>query len=64
MIKYSFNEFSFQKLIFMFQKEVADRILAEYNTKHYGRLSIISSWKLNIKKIIDISMQVFIQNQK
>ncbi len=36
----------------MFQKEVADRILAEYNSKNYGRLSIISSWKMEIKKII------------
>ena len=64
LIKYSFNEFSFQKLIFMFQKEVADRILAEYNTKHYGRLSIISSWKLNIKKIIDISPASFYPKPK
>ena len=36
LIKYSFNEFSFEKLIFMFQKEVADRIIAKYNTKNYG----------------------------
>jgi len=38
----------------MFQKEVADRILAEYNSKNYGRLSVISSWKMNITKITDI----------
>ena len=35
----------FKKFIFVFQKEVADRIVAEENTKNYGRLSIISSWK-------------------
>ena len=35
----------------MFQKEVADRILAKYNSKNYGRLSIISSWKMNVEKI-------------
>ena len=39
-----------KRFILMFQKEVADRILAEYNTKNYGRLSIIASWKMNIKK--------------
>ncbi len=39
----------------MFQKEVADRILAECNSKNYGRLSIISSWKMNIIKITDIN---------
>ena len=43
----------------MFQKEVADRILAKCNSKNYGRLSIISSWKMNIKKIIDINPSNF-----
>tara|TARA_Y100000996_G_scaffold382818_1_gene338323 strand:- start:146 stop:544 length:399 start_codon:yes stop_codon:yes gene_type:complete len=43
----------------MFQKEVADRILAEYNSKNYGRLSIISSWKMDIEKIIDINPDCF-----
>ena len=43
----------------MFQKEVADRILAEENSKNYGRLSIFSSWKLNIKKICDIKPTAF-----
>jgi len=38
----------------MFQKEVADRIIAKSNTSKYGRLSILSNWKLNIKKIMDI----------
>ena len=35
-------------MILMFQKEVADRILAQTNHKDYGRLSILSSWKLNV----------------
>ncbi len=43
----------------MFQKEVADRILADCNSKNYGRLSIICSWKLNTKKIIDIDPNSF-----
>ena len=38
----------------MFQKEVADRITAEINTKNYGRLSILSNWKMKIDKITDI----------
>ncbi len=46
--------FWFDCLVFMFQKEVADRIIAEFNTSNYGRLSIICNWKLNIKKICDI----------
>ena len=50
-INYSCSKFSYKKLVLMFQKEVADRILAEDNSKNYGRLSIFSSWKLDIKKL-------------
>jgi 16S rRNA (adenine1518-N6/adenine1519-N6)-dimethyltransferase len=49
----------FESLVLMFQKEVAERIIAESNTSKYGRLSILSSWKLDIKKIIDIKPQSF-----
>ena len=56
----NFNKnFWFESLVLMFQKEVADRIIAESNTSKYGRLSILSNWKLNIKKIIDIKPQSF-----
>ena len=53
------NNLWFEYLILMFQKEVADRIIAEFNTSNYGRLSIISNWKLNIKKICDIEPDAF-----
>ncbi len=53
------QEFWFESLVLMFQKEVADRIIAESNTSKYGRLSILSNWKLNIKKIIDIKPESF-----
>ena len=49
----------FDKLILMFQKEVADRIISNHNTSNYGRLSIIANWKLEIKKIIDIKPYSF-----
>ncbi len=48
------HNFWFDCLILMFQKEVADRIIAKSNSSDYGRLSILSNWKLNIKKICDI----------
>ena len=51
--------FWFECLILMFQKEVADRIIAEFNTSNYGRLSIICNWKLNIEKICDIKPEAF-----
>ena len=63
-IYYSYSEFSYKKLVLMFQKEVADRILAEENSKNYGRLSIFSSWKLNIKKIMDINSSSFFPKPK
>ena len=53
------ENFWFDYLILMFQKEVADRIIAKSNTSSYGRLSILSNWKLNIKKIFDIKPESF-----
>ena len=56
--------FWFDHLILMFQKEVADRIIAKFNTSNYGRLSILSNWKLNIKKICDIKPSSFTPQPK
>ena len=53
------NDFWFENLILMFQKEVADRIIANYNDTNYGRLSILANWKLIIKKICDIKPSSF-----
>ncbi len=52
------NLFS-KKFILMFQKEVADRIIANFNEKNYGRLSILTYWKMNVKKIKDINPKSF-----
>ena len=49
----------FSDLILMFQKEVADRIIAKQNEKNYGRLSIISQWRLDIEKKFDVSPNCF-----
>ena len=53
------KEFWFSCLILMFQKEVADRIISEFNSAKYGRISILSNWKLDIKKICDIKSTSF-----
>ncbi len=58
------DNFWFESLILMFQKEVADRIIAQFNTSNYGRLSIICNWKLNIKKICDIKPEAFYPKPK
>ena len=54
----------FEKFIFIFQKEVADRIIAKENTKNYGRLSILTSWKINSEKILDIDPKYFYPKPK
>ena len=58
------KNFWFNALVLMFQKEVADRIVAKFNTKNYGRLSILSNWKLNIKKICDVKPSSFFPKPK
>jgi len=58
------DNFWFNNLILMFQKEVADRIVAKLNTSNYGRLTVLSNWKLNIKKICDISPECFFPKPK
>ncbi len=51
-------------LIFMFQKEVADRILAKTNTKEFGRLAVLANWRLEINKHFNISKNCFFPKPK
>ena len=53
------KNFWFDYLVLMFQKEVADRIISDFNTKNYGRLTVLANWRLDIKKICDINPQSF-----
>ena len=46
--------FWFDHLVLMFQKEVANRIISKFNTSTYGRLAILTNWKLKVVKICDI----------
>ena len=49
----------FDFLIFMFQKEVAERIIAKPMTKKFGRLSVLCNWRLEIKKHFNVSKNCF-----
>ena len=44
----------------MFQKEVGERIVADTNNKNYGRLSVLTSWRMNVKKIADVFPNSFL----
>jgi len=54
----------YNSLIFMFQKEVADRIIAKPYSKEFGRLSILTNWRLEIKKHFNISKNCFYPKPK
>ncbi len=53
------NMEKYQAMILMFQKEVAERIIAKTHTKDYGRLSVLSQLTCNIVKLIDLPPHVF-----
>ena len=50
---------NFSDLIFMFQKELGEKIIAPFKSLNYGRLSIITSLRLNIIKTFLISSNCF-----
>ncbi len=58
------KDFWFDNLVLMFQKEVAERIIAKYNSSNYGRLTVLANWKLEIKKILDIRPECFVPMPK
>ncbi len=58
------NKIWFNNLILMFQKEVADRIISDFNISTYSRLTVLANWKMNIKKIIDIKPGSFFPKPK
>lgn len=49
----------YQSLTLMFQKEVAERIVARPGNKDYGRLSILSQWRCNATKLFDVNRAAF-----
>ena len=55
---------NYKKLIFMFQKEVAEKILAKSNTSKYGRITIISNWRLKVLNHFNISRNCFFPKPK
>jgi len=54
----------FNDLVFMFQKELAEKIIGKYPSKDYGRLSIISNFRLKIIKKFIISSNCFFPKPK
>ena len=49
----------YNKIIFMFHNEVADRILAKPNTGNFGRIAVLANLKLDIVEYFKISKKCF-----
>ncbi len=49
----------YESLTLMFQKEVAERIIATEEDKAYGRLGIIAGWRCYAEKLFDVSREAF-----
>lgn len=47
-------------LTLMFQREVAERIIAKPGSEHYGRLSVLAGWRTRAKILFDVSRQAFV----
>ena len=58
------NKLNVSKMILMFQKEVAERILADVNSREYSRITILSKWKFDIKKVTDVKANSFFPKPK
>ena len=59
MIKFKKSPPNYSELIFMFQKELGEKIIAPFKSFEYGRLSIITSLKLDVIKTFVISPNCF-----
>ena len=58
------NKLNVSKMILMFQKEVAERILADVNSREYSRITVLSKWKFDIYKITDVKPNSFFPKPK
>ena len=54
----------FNDLVLMFQKELADKITGKYLSTNYGRISIISNYRLRVFKKFNVSANCFIPKPK
>jgi 16S rRNA (adenine1518-N6/adenine1519-N6)-dimethyltransferase len=51
-------------MVLMFQREVAERIVARENDEAYGRLGVLANWRTETKILFDISPAAFVPQPK
>ncbi len=64
IIKFKNYPYKYSSLILMFQREMAQRIVGKFNTSKYGRLSILTNYRLKILDKFDVSPNCFFPKPK
>ena len=64
ILRYKKIKTKFEDLIFMFQKELGEKIIGKFPSKNYGRLSIITNFKLRVIKKFLVSANCFFPKPK
>jgi 16S rRNA (adenine1518-N6/adenine1519-N6)-dimethyltransferase len=54
----------YDMMVLMFQREVAERIVARENDEAYGRLAVLANWRAETKIMFDISPAAFVPQPK
>jgi 16S rRNA (adenine1518-N6/adenine1519-N6)-dimethyltransferase len=54
----------YDRLVLMFQREVAERITAGPGSKRYGRLSVLAGWRTQARMLFDIAPSAFVPPPK
>lgn len=60
LVKIIEDDLNVDKIVVMVQKEVGDRFKAKPNTKDYSSLSVYLNYYFNVKKLLDVSRNVFV----
>jgi len=54
----------YDDLVLMFQREVAERIVAMPGSRNYGRLSVLAGWRSEAKLLFDVAPSAFVPRPK
>ncbi len=55
---------AFERLVLMFQREVADRLSAAPGSKAYGRLSVLAQWRAKVDRLFTVPARAFTPSPK
>jgi 16S rRNA (adenine1518-N6/adenine1519-N6)-dimethyltransferase len=64
LIRWLAQASAYAHLTLMFQKEVADRLIARPRTPAYGRLSVLTQWLTDATRLFDIGPRAFVPPPK